>query len=248
MHFPINLGYYLARSIDAIGAATDMTDQSYDPDPFGAFAQVREALDQRSHAYRHAAGRHLLLSGILRKARQGELQRDWRKHLPTSALPPSFTGMGPEWDGITLAINEVTAMPVQLWEPYATAGDWQRALDAWYAAALNLEAEREAERWRWQATEPDVPDTNGQPVPPSLDEIERDRQANSRWWDQQQATRDILTAFYLAGLAGGGDHINWVGWYVHRKRRDTHGATSGWTAWMEQLPSYWTNQPKEGLQ
>lgn len=29
-----------------------MTDQSYDPDPFGTFAQVRESLDQRSHAYR----------------------------------------------------------------------------------------------------------------------------------------------------------------------------------------------------
>lgn len=224
-----------------------MTDQSYDPDPFGTFAQVRESLDQRSHAYRRAGGRYLLLSGILHKARHGELQRDWRSRLPASALSPSFT-VGPEWGRIDLVIDELATTPAQLWEPYATAGDWRRALDAWYATALNLEAAREAERWRWQATEPDLLDIDGQPVAAALDEIERERQASNRWWDEQQGTRDTLTASYLAGLAGGGDPINWVDWYVHRKQRATLGATSGWTAWMEQLPSYWTNQPKEGLQ
>lgn len=222
-----------------------MTDQqSYDPDPFGAFTQAREALNQRSHTYSRAAARHLLLSGILRKARQGELQREWRIHLPNSAVPLNSPIID-KWDGIDIALDELSGMPVQLWEPYATAGDWRRALDAWYAAALNLEAEREAERWRWQATEPDLPDTDGQPVPPGLEEVERDRQANNRWWDNQQNTRDTLTAFYLAGLAGGGDHVNWVDWYVHRKQLAAHGGTSGWTAWMEQLPSYWTNQLTE---
>lgn len=218
--------------------------QSYDPDPFGTFARVREALDQRSRTYSRAATRHLLLGGILHKARQGELQRNWRTNLPASALSPSFTGL----DGIELVIGEITEMPAQPWEPYATAGDWRRALDAWYAAALDLAAEREAERWRWQATEPDLPGTDGQPIPSALDEIDRDRQTNDRWWEDQQAARDTLTAFYLAGLAGGGDHINWVDWYVHRKQRATLGATSGWTAWMEQLPNYWTNPAKEELQ
>lgn len=126
--------------------------------------------------------------------------------------------------------------------------DWRRALDAWYAAALDLEAEREAERWRWQATEPDPPGTDGQPIPSALDEVDRDRRANDRWWEDQQAARDTLTAFYLAGLAGGGDPVNWVDWYLHRKQRATLGATAGWTAWMEQLPNYWTNPAKEESQ
>ncbi|MFV8233944.1 hypothetical protein [Mycolicibacterium fortuitum] len=207
-----------------------MTDQRYDPDPFGAFARAREALERRGRTYSHASARYLLLSGILHKARRGELQREWRMHLPNSA---------------DIAVDELSGMPIQPWEPYAAAGDWRRALDAWYAAALNLEAEREAERWRWQATEPDLPGTDGHPVPLALDVVERDRQANDRWWNTQQDTRDILTASYLAGLAGGGDHINWVDWYVHRKQRATHGGTSGWTAWMEQLPDYWTNQLTE---
>lgn len=211
--------------------------QSYDPDPFGAFTRAREALGQRSHTYSHAAARYLLLSGILGKARRGDLQREWRMHLPNSAIP-----VPANFPGIDVALDELSGMPVQPWEPYATAGDWRRALDAWYAAALNLEAEREAERWRWQATEPDLPGIDGQPVPLALDEVERDRQANDRWWDTQQDTRDLLTASYLAGLAGGGDRIDWVDWYVHRKQRATHGGTSGWTAWMEQLPDYWTNQ------
>lgn len=221
--------------------------QSYDPDPFDAFARVREALGQRSRTNSHSAARYLLLSGVLRKAREGELQRDWRADLPASAFSPSSTGLGPEWAGIELVVDELTGMPIQPWEPYATAGDWRRSLDAWYAAALSLAAERETERWRWQATEPDLPGTDGQPVPSALDDVERDRRANDRWWDEQQAARDTLTAFYLAGLAGGGEPINWVDWYLHRKQRATLGATSGWTAWMEQLPSYWTNSPEEVL-
>lgn len=219
--------------------------QSYDPDPLGASARWREALDRRHRGYTHATARYLLRSGILHNARHGQLPREWRIHLPNSAAPSKNSPGLDTWDGIDIAVDELSAMPAQLWEPYAAAGNWRRALDAWYAAALNLEAERETERWRWQATEPDLPDTDGQPVPLALDVVERDRQANDRWWNTQQDTRDILTASYLAGLAGGGDHINWVDWYIHRKQRATHGGTSGWTTWMEQLPNYWTNQLTE---
>lgn len=105
-----------------------------------------------------AYARYRLLSRLLAAARAGTLDPGWRERLTVDVIHEREVGGGPEWmeffeqvtgrsyveekakdnDAEVLALHEIVSSPVAAWEPYVTNGDWRRALDAWYAAAIEL--------------------------------------------------------------------------------------------------------------
>lgn len=96
------------------------------------------------------------------------------------------------------AALDVAHRPPAEWEPYAAAGDWRRALDAWYCNSTNV-LESVAARWELGA------DVNGIRDDPAVD---------------PQPLRDQLEASYRAGLAAGtGADNGWLDWFADRIER-----------------------------
>lgn len=118
--------------------------------------QFLAELRRKASRMAYVRSRCVVLGGILRKARAGILEPDWRDRLPQNPL------IGDRGDpvGVLLA-RELTELPVQPWEPYAAHGDWREALDAWYSDTLAVETEYEADRFAPYPRPPESP-----PLPP----------------------------------------------------------------------------------
>lgn len=172
---------------------------------------------------------------VLDQARRGKLDVDWRGRRMKCALArrTPVAVMQPYLDVEVLVAHELASWSRRTWEPFAAQGDWRAALEAWYEDRLAVEASHEdfarqrLVSLRWAKTE-------------------------SGWWHQQQRTRDRVEALYRAGLASGGDPVDWIGWF--RQRIELREETDPWRIRgrervlatldetrqeMEFLPSYW---------
>ena len=179
--------------------------------------------------------RYRCAASILDQARQGKLESDWREQQVRFALQrrAEFPIMQMYVDIDVLVANEVAGWPRRPWEPYAANGDWRAALDAWYEDRLAVEATYETAGWQGLVK-----------LYPT--------ETESGWWHRQQRCRDTLGAWYRAGLAGGGEPIDWTSWLKQRisLREETdprriQGRERSLTAvdscrWMEVLPDCWT--------
>lgn len=194
--------------------------------------------------------RHMMIGGILSRARLGTLDPNWRTHLLTY-FPAARSDATKA--GATLVQLEATELPVQPWEPYAARGDWREALDAWYSATLALETECEAahaERPRPPADDSGGVDWLSGAAAGQQQQSDADRYMR----ESQQRIRDGLGASYRAGLAAGGVEIDWVTWYRERVAtwddlgreelradyRRHQADEQGWRDYLQQLPDYWT--------
>jgi hypothetical protein len=192
---------------------------------------------ERSQLSTAAWARGMLLGDVLRQARQGTLSPDWRDDLAETASLHPLSG-----PALLKAAQALQAAPRAPWEPWIAQGDWRRALESWFGASLALLDEDDLRHARLRATEPDLPGT-----PPTGDPtITTESTAAEMEQEQlrvaaQRRHRDSTTAWYLAGLAAGGDLIDWQRWYLARTSRTPE---SPWTAnfpeWLQQLPAYWT--------
>ena len=202
-------------------------------------AQWRAAMTERSQIRTAAHTRVLLLSDVLRRARQGKLAPTWRDNLLPEAVPHPPSAR----QAVTATVQALQASPRALWEPWASQGDWRRALESWYAASLAIHDEDDLHHARWRATEPDLPGTppTGDPAI-TIETNAAEAQHELMRAANQRRHRDTTTAWYLAGLAAGGDIIDWQRWYLARSGRTAEAP--GWTAnypdWLQQLPIYWT--------
>lgn len=83
---------------------------------------------------RGVGARTYLLLPVLRDARIGQLDGDWRQQLPT-------IGIGADGFGVALAtmVMELYELPTQLWEPLAAGdGNAATALNSWHHAVTTL--------------------------------------------------------------------------------------------------------------
>jgi hypothetical protein len=185
---------------------------------------------------KHVEDRHRCALDVLRSAREGTLAADWRGELIATAdsrRRPHSPGFQRHDDVTSVIAIEIADWPRRSWEPYAAGGDWRAALEAWYQDELAVQDIYE-DMAREHLVTPEPTET--------------------AWWRREQRCRDRLGASYRAGLAAGGDAVDWVGWYQQRIRgreetdpariwvRDRIAADVpelGPTPSMEQLPQYW---------
>jgi len=209
--------------------------------------------DLRQQRARHQYGfaRYVLLKPILMDARTGTLDPNWRQGLST-ALVGGASEASLE-DSNQLAVHTVSTMDVQPWEPYTGSG-WRTALDAWYAALLEVNDSRSQREQAMVGADADTPEIAlrfSEAIarnPVLTDFAERAAEGRRRWHDSE-------CAWYYAGLAAGGLEVDWRGWYRSRIAAWTNGLSSlegpsaleeltnlehGDKDHLQSLPAYWT--------
>jgi hypothetical protein len=72
----------------------------------------------------YVTSRHMLLGEVLRRARAGTLDQDWREHL-TTYFPRLARAAGHH---VALVERELIEPSPQPWEPYVAGGHWREAL------------------------------------------------------------------------------------------------------------------------
>ena len=208
-------------------------------------------LRQQSARHQYAFARYMLLKPILMKARTGMLNPKWRQDLSTTMI-----GGGSETsleDSNQLAVHDFSTMDIQPWEPCAGSG-WRTALDAWYAALLEVNDSRDRTERPMPGSDADAPEAVvrfSETIarnPVLTDFADRAAEGRRRW-------RDWEGAWYYAGLAAGGLEVDWRGWYRSRIAAWTNGLSSlegpsaieeltslehGNKDHMQSLPAYWT--------
>jgi hypothetical protein len=192
---------------------------------------------------------------LLHSARAGELDENWRDTLE----PPQFDARAHQMyrDAYEVAFQDLRELPRAPWEPYV-ASTWRQALDAWFLASwsnlnalLDIKAETRvsgrssrlsivamAYRQGQQATIDMLLDQ--QPMMDGTAFLELETEIRDR---------DMLGAWYRAGLAAGGEPVDWVSWYeacISRWRNQDLAARAraelddtGYRANLEALPDYW---------
>lgn len=208
-------------------------------------------LQQQGARHQYGWARYVLLKPILMDARTGKLDPNWRHGL-SPAIVGGTSEEALEHSNI-LAVHELSTMGVQPWEPHSGLG-WQVALDAWYAALVEVNDTRERTEQLMPGVDVDAPEvvrefTESVAHNPGLRSFaERAAEGRRRW-------RDWEGAWYRAGLAAGGLDVDWRGWYRSRIATWTNGlsplegpcAIAELTALehgdkdhMQSLPAYWT--------
>lgn len=205
-------------------------------------------LRQRMDEGQYVSLRHWAIARVLHWARSGELSPDWREH----QMPALLVAIRPDtadqaFDDHSALINaELAALHTQPWEPHATGGDWKDALDAWFTDALANETYLETSRPPRGLL--DMPaemltglDTDAiAHLQRQQDEQRRQHREQEEKFQRGQAeSRAMLGASYRAGLAAGGEPIDWRGWLESQLGRTLrHDAYH----WYQSLPHYWTEK------
>lgn len=205
-------------------------------------------LDSSRAAINYRSLRTRLWIHILAEARAGTLTVDWRTTLyvaePDNALRHEILGpaaaailpASQDADSEALILHELVTMPPRPWEPYAAAGDWRAAINAWYADTLAID------EYRRQPLDPLLAE--------HMDSIGLGARISLRP-DVEAMLRALREASYRAGLAAGGDNdfADWQEWLdaqmkaLKSPQRDSGRADSeAVRQHLQQLPTYWTEQ------
>ncbi|WP_292981251.1 hypothetical protein [Mycobacterium sp.] len=191
----------------------------------------------------YASFRHSLVGDILRRARDGALDRDWRERF-TTYHPVLLKANA---DTVALIHHEMAELPEQPWEPYAAAGDWREALDAWYSDTLALETSYEHAILAGRPRPPAEPESGHDWLASYAAGQPKQAADDSRTRQNLLRNRDGFGASYRAGLAAGGVDVDWEGWYWQRvKLWDDLGdeglrvdSRRNRLLCVEHLPPYW---------
>ena len=205
----------------------------------------REFDQQLGSAHYRRARAHLRLT-VLTRARAGTLTANWRESL---ALRPPEHRSTTRFIGDQLAVREVAATPPAAWEPHSGA-TWRAALETWFDATNDAYTDIDQVWTETQAAH--------------RDRIIQQRAAITRLrthlgWVQldtrssapppvgefpHAAARLHIEAWYRAGLAGGGEAVDWIGWLHEQDSEATRtvlarlGEGEG-RRQLEHLPAYW---------
>jgi hypothetical protein len=161
------------------------------------------------------------MRAVLDQARAGDLDPGWRDTL----APPAAAD-----ERAAQAVSDLRTLSVAAWEP-GVASDWRAALDAWYLvrreiidAAADLYAATQREQRAGLRRVREATMNTGPRIRNALlaqlDSGDRGLNAVTAMHQTLLCTeRDYIGAWYRAGLAAGGEPVDWVGWYSHRLRR-----------------------------
>lgn len=207
-------------------------------------------------AFGRAAARAKHMSDILFRVRLGHLSPDWRNNLRSVAAQMGVSG--PQADAEAAAILDLQTLPIAPWEPHQS--DWRGSLDSWYFAARQNAADRYVNTVRLDVEQLTASDpvvaliASGQLAEKILKSVApQDCQADTTRQVYMQAyiaERTSLTGSYLAGLAAGGEDVDWRSWYRteimawpadHPSRHRCEFEIADRT--HEKLPQYWAAAP-----
>lgn len=185
-----------------------------------------EGAQSRLSSLTFEAARVGLLSEALIKARTGSLTPDWRDHIAISRPPVGQ----PYQDAMDIAVQAILMTDRADWEP-GVAGDWRKALNAWYFACLvnkndaldvQLEQRKSSRRTRTQSLilahrATLLPaDQRQSHVDSVLSHDAKFDSAAAIALSAEVRDRDRLHAWYRASLVAGGDVNDWMSWYRRR--------------------------------
>lgn len=95
-------------------------------------------------------------------------------------------------------MDELTALPPQPWEPYATGGDWRTTLDAWYRDSMAVQ-----DLYYRDRTAPRPAEFRQPPRPAYIahqDQYDAQDRDLARFDNDRECARTEV--FYRGGLAG----------------------------------------------
>lgn len=173
--------------------------------------RIQAASTERRNQYGdilYQTRQQLTTTAILRQARMGKLEPDWRDRLTTmdyTALLAMSPGYQLYSDMDTLLLTELRSMPVADWEPNAGA-DWPRALESWREASHETLD-------RALAIKSSVSDvlSRANVEQTAVDTIARSQEITALY------ERDLLIeGSYRAALCVGGQPVDWRGWLRER--------------------------------
>jgi hypothetical protein len=167
-----------------------------------------------------------------------------------------------------LAVHDLRELPPAAWEPYAAGGDWRRAVSEWYAASLaNLNDALDVQtQTRTMSRRTRFRHLAHLTLSPALTKEKRQELIDQHHGMQPMVDnaahlalmvevrdRDYLPAWYLAGLAAGGEPVDWVSWF-HACIDRWHSAdmataarnqldSARFRAEYQSLPDYWLSGP-----
>lgn len=220
-----------------------MFDPEHLRDQIASTAAYLRRLDSGRAAMSYRSLRTRLWIRILAEARAGTLAVDWRTSLhviePDNSVRRQILGVSAailpasdEGDNEALVLHELVTMPPRPWEPYAAAGDWRTAINAWYADTLAID------EYRHQPVDPLLAEhlgtTIGVRIPPGAEAM----------------LRVLQDASYRAGLVAGGDE-SFNDWQKRLEDQmkalplqpaDSRGDPEALRQHLQQLPTYWTEQ------
>lgn len=206
-----------------------------------------------------------LIEDILGRARNGTLTVTWRDEVCLPIGAGGHTGGAVYSDAEQLALHAIREMPSAAWEPGRGLG-WREALSAWYVDSRNVAMQRYsgATRQLLDREELAVKSLAGilrvRSVAPGGQQLwdrvvlDNNAEMNDRSRILQAnlfiQARDRLTASYLAGLAAGGDDVDWQAWFTKRvstwpadspatRRARVELAGPSFCTSMQRLPQYW---------
>lgn len=244
-----------------------MTDWSNDPESMKRWVQEQSRhVTTVSYSAKRLGG----MAIALWRAREGTLEPDWRERLePEHANSPLVHEMYRDAD--ELAVADLREMPPAAWEPFE-GKDWREALEAWYFASLQNLAERSSlaaegrERGRVTRIRTLI-GLHRTLRTSSNQEIREKMQGLIDQYHQLQPTVDrsealelavyvrdraFVDAWYRAGLAAGGEPVDWIGWYQQRiagwadqqlaARAQESLDDAGFRAEFASLPHYWKHR------
>lgn len=215
---------------------------------------VPDSFPASHYAYR----RHSVWTPLLVAARRGALKPQWRDALSVDSWvyrnerPPEDPRIR---EADEMVINELATMPPAAWEPFVADGDWRRALQAWHQAAIEIHdsfeiLRRDARRDRDEMD--DVTEIAGDED--DIEHLIRSSSLRSSADALHDRNRDEIEALYMAGLAAGGDDVDWISWFRNRIQQSDEVSFSNVAsnteilrrldmpevqAGMEMLPDYW---------